>query len=136
MKKGLIILISMLISCNLLTAQDQSKEAKPKKVTEWDKTNHDFGEILLGKPMTAEFTFTNTGDTPVNISKVRSSCGCTVTKYTKEPVLPGETGFVKATYNAAKLGNFTKSVTVSFTNSKFMDQLWIRGKVIKKTVEQ
>jgi hypothetical protein len=52
--------------------------------------------------------FTNTGSTPLVISNVRGSCGCTVTDYTKEPIAPGKTGNVKATFNAAALAHSTK----------------------------
>ena len=64
----------------------------------WKMTTHNFGKIPQGKPVTIDFTYTNDGKTPLVISNVRGSCGCTVTKYTKEPIAPGKTGFVKATF--------------------------------------
>jgi hypothetical protein len=77
-------------------AGDPSSMAKFK----WEAKVHDFGKIDQGKPVTHEFLFTNAGSTPLVISNVRGSCGCTVTDYTKEPIAPGKTGFVKAIFNA------------------------------------
>ena len=97
----------------------------------WEKTTHNFGKIAQGKPVTIDFTFTNDGKTPLVISNVRGSCGCTVTKYTKEPIAPGKTGFVKATFNAAAMGAFTKSVRVTANVEGGNETLFIKGEVIK-----
>ena len=78
-----------------------------------------------------EFKFTNTGDAPLVISSVQASCGCTVAEYSKEPIAPGAQGFVKATYNAAKVGVFTKSVTVNANAENNVVQLVIKGEVVK-----
>ena len=65
-----------------VSAGDPSTMAKFK----WDETTHDFGKIDQGKPVSTEFVFTNTGTTPLVISNVKGSCGCTVTEYTKEAI--------------------------------------------------
>src|SRR5688572_4250802 len=70
----------------------------------WTSTTFDFGEIKANVPASHQFTFTNTGDSPLVIVSVQASCGCTVAEYTKTPIEPGQTGFIKATYNAAKVG--------------------------------
>jgi hypothetical protein len=95
----------------------------------WNVTAYDFGKIQLNKPVTHEFKFTNTGDAPLVISSVQASCGCTVAEYSKEPIAPGAQGFVKATYNAAKVGVFTKSVTVNANAEDNVVQLVIKGEV-------
>lgn len=73
---------------------------------------HDFGKVEQGKPVTHTFEFVNTGNQPVVISNAQASCGCTTPEWTKDPILPGKTGYVKATYNAAAMGQFNKPVTV------------------------
>jgi len=73
---------------------------------------HDFGKVEQGKPVTHTFEFINTGNQPVVISNAQASCGCTTPEWTKDPILPGKTGYVKATYNAAAMGQFNKPVTV------------------------
>ena len=97
----------------------------------WNRTVYDFGKIPLNKPVTNEFKFTNTGNAPLVISSVRASCGCTVTEYSKDPIAPGAEGFVKATYNAAKVGVFTKTVTVNANAEESVVQLTIKGEVIE-----
>lgn len=97
----------------------------------WTSTTYDFGRIKIGVPVTYEFNFTNHGDIPLVISSVQASCGCTVTAYSKDAIEPGAQGFVKATYNAAKAGQFTKSVTVNANTEESVVQLTIKGEVIE-----
>lgn len=78
----------------------------------WEKDTHEFGTIEQGKPISYEFTFTNTTNKDITLTNVKASCGCTATNYTKTAVKPGERGTVTATYNAAAGGAFHKTVTV------------------------
>jgi hypothetical protein len=82
-------------------------------VAQWDKLVNDFGDIAFNVPKTVEFTLTNAGKAPLIISSARASCGCTNLKYSQEPILPGKSSIVAATYNAAAQGIFTKTVTVT-----------------------
>src|SRR6186713_1768442 len=97
----------------------------------WIVTSHDFGKIKVNNPVTHEFRFTNSGDGPLVISSVQASCGCTVTDYSKDPIAPGSEGYVKATYNAARLGVFSKTVTVSANAAESVVQLTIKGEVVE-----
>src|SRR5688572_3257873 len=97
----------------------------------WIVTTYDFGKIKLNKPATHEFRFTNSGDTPLVISSVQASCGCTVTDYSKDPIAPGAEGYVKATYNAAKVGVFSKTVTVNANADDSVVLLTIKGEVVE-----
>jgi hypothetical protein len=97
----------------------------------WSSKVFDFGKISVGVPVTHEFSFTNTGSSTLVISSVQASCGCTVTSFTKDPIPSGGTGFVKATYNAAKVGQFTKTVTVNANTEESIVQLTIQGEVIE-----
>ena len=80
---------------------------------QWKTTSADLGEIPQGKPVTIDFEFTNTGKEDVIIANAQASCGCTVANYPKEPIAPGKSAKVTATYNAAAMGVFTKNVTVT-----------------------
>ena len=95
----------------------------------WENTTHNFGEIEKGTPVEHLFNFTNNGDVPLIISKVKASCGCTVANYTKVPIAPGEKGFVSARYNAAKVGVFSKTVTVSANTGDEVIVLTLKGEV-------
>lgn len=100
----------------------------------WEKTTHNFGKIDQGKPVSVEFTFKNTGKIPLVISNVKGSCGCTVTNYTKEPIAPGKSGNVKATFNAAAIGAFNKSVRVTANVEGGIETLFIKGEVKKQNL--
>ena len=97
---------------------------------QWKETTHDFGKIEQGTPVEYKFTFKNTGQIPLVISRVQASCGCTVTEYSKDPVAPGKEGFVKATYDAARTGTFNKSVRVTANIDGGSEMLRIKGEVV------
>jgi len=99
-------------------------------VAKWDKMVNDFGDIAFNIPKTAEFTLTNTGKEPLIISSARASCGCTNLKYASEPILPGKSTVVSATYNAANQGVFTKTVTVTTNADPNPVVLQIKGNVL------
>lgn len=74
---------------------------------------HDFGTVPEGPAAEYTFKFKNTGDQPINLKQVKASCGCTTPSWSKDPVLPGKTGEIKASYATQRRpGNFTKSITV------------------------
>jgi len=98
----------------------------------WDKTVSDFGEIEQGIPKEAEFKLTNEGKEPLLISAAKAGCGCTNLKYSQEPVLPGKSTIIAATYNAAAMGAFTKSITVTTNADPNPVMLMIKGTVIAK----
>lgn len=97
----------------------------------WTAKSHDFGKITVNSPVAHQFNFTNTGDVPLVISSVQASCGCTVANYTKDPIPAGGEGFVKATYNAATLGKFTKTVSVNANTEDGVVVLTITGEVVQ-----
>lgn len=96
----------------------------------FDKTTHNFGSFPEEKPIVScTFTFTNTGDGPLVIHQVVTSCGCTSPEYTKEPVMPGKKGTVKVTYNGTGKfpGHFKKSITLRTNAKTEMIRLYIEG---------
>jgi hypothetical protein len=98
-------------------------------VFETSALNHDFGKIKQGTPVTHEFIFTNKGKVPMVITNVAASCGCTTPDWTRDPIAPGGSGFIKATYNAAAPGAFNKTVTVTSNIENGFVQLFIKGEV-------
>ncbi len=94
---------------------------------------HDFGSFPeKGGKVTYDFSFTNTGNEPLIISNVRSTCGCTVPQYPKEPIAPGASGIIKATYNPqGRPGKFNKPIYVTTNASAERVSLRIKGVVIR-----
>ncbi|MEM8906911.1 MAG: DUF1573 domain-containing protein [Bacteroidota bacterium] len=97
----------------------------------WDTRQHDYGQIPQGIPAEAVFTLTNTGKEALLLTQVKGSCGCTATAHDQEPVLPGQSTTITATYNAKKAGAFTKSVKVTTNRSETPIVLQIKGEVVK-----
>jgi len=97
----------------------------------WNETEHDFGKIKKGVPVTTTFSYANVGKAPLSVSDVKASCGCTVPEYTKDVVAPGKSGTVKATFNAANVGTFLKSITVTSNVEGGPVILTIKGEVIE-----
>jgi hypothetical protein len=141
MKTLLFIAVILLAGFNQITAQTSTPatatQAKPAAnpngpKAKWDKIVNDFGEIPQGIPKEAEFKLTNDGKEPLIIQTAKAGCGCTNLKYSPEPVLPGKSTIISATYNAAAAGAFTKSITVTTNADPNAIMLLIKGTVIEK----
>lgn len=90
------------------------KEVAALPVLSFPDTAHDFGMIKEGEKVEHEFSFKNTGRSPLIIAGANASCGCTVPTFTHDPVPPGGTGTLKVTFSSAgKHGHVTKVVTVT-----------------------
>jgi hypothetical protein len=124
--------IKLLIFFTVLTLINQESIAQAKILLE--KTSHDFGQILEGDPATVEFSIKNEGTSPLIISKVQPACGCTTPDWTRDPIKPGEKGYIKASYGTSgRVGFFNKSITIySNDESGTTHTLSIRGNVVKK----
>ncbi|WP_084148843.1 DUF1573 domain-containing protein [Arenibacter latericius] len=105
MKKLVLVLFIGLLGFGL-TAQE--KKAKIKFKTDIV----DYGEIAKGSDGLRVFEFTNTGDAPLIISKVSSTCGCTIPKKPEAPILPGKTGEIQVKYDTNRVGPIRKAITV------------------------
>lgn len=134
MKTIATLMLSMLIGIQFIVAQDQAVPVKEKAYV-WNETTHDFGKIVLNDPAAVTFTVTNNSKEPILITSAHPSCGCTIAEYTKEPIKPGESGIVKATYNSAKVGAFTKTITVIINDTANPEMLTIKGEVEEKLTQ-
>lgn len=101
-----------------------------KGVMKFAQETHDFGKVEQGKPVTHVFEFKNTGTDPVVINDAQASCGCTKPNWTREPIMPGKTGSVSATFNAASAGPFNKAVTVTSNAEVGQVVLTLKGEVV------
>jgi hypothetical protein len=104
--------------------------ASAPEVISLKQTEHDFGKIPQGKPVTYVFTFTNTGSTPLKLDNVQASCGCTTPEWSKDEIAPGASSKITVGYNAAAEGPFTKPITITYNGSQ-TKQLTIKGEVWK-----
>ncbi len=122
MKKLVLVLFVGLLGFSL-TAQDKAAKIKFKTETV------DYGEIEKGADGIRIFEFTNTGDAPLIISKVSSSCGCTIPKKPEDPILPGKTGEIQVKYDTNRVGPIRKAITVISNADTPTKVLKIKGEI-------
>ena len=119
------------LSTDLVTSPKSATQTSNKQAAiKFEKEEHDFGTLLQGEVVSYSFHFTNTGNMPLIISEVGSSCGCTVGDYPREPIAPGKTGDIKVTYNSAGHHGFqSRFLTVMSNTNPAKTTLRIKGTV-------
>jgi hypothetical protein len=122
MKKAAVLLFLGLLTWGVSA---QEKVAKIEFKTE----TLDYGIIEKGSDGVRIFEFTNTGTAPLIISKVSSSCGCTIPKKPEEPIMPGETGEIQVKYDTNRPGPIRKAITVISNADTPTKILKIKGEV-------
>lgn len=110
----------------------QTVQAASKDSIVFEKLEHDYGTIAQGSDGNTEFKFTNKGKSPLVLSNVRASCGCTTPEWTKTPVNPGDKGVITVKYNTDLPGSFNKSITVTSNAANSSVMLRIKGNVTPK----
>jgi hypothetical protein len=122
-------LLFSLMAFTFVTAGFAQKKAAD--VAKLSTETYDFGKIKQSVPSTATFVVTNIGTEPLIIEQANPTCGCTISDYTKAPIAPGKTGYIKATYNAAALGPIHKTLTVKFAGVDEIKQITLAGEVLE-----
>ncbi|NLR92752.1 MULTISPECIES: DUF1573 domain-containing protein [Flammeovirga] len=124
MKKILFTLLFGLF-CFVVNAQ----EAKGPVITFAENT-YEFGDIHQGDVVEHTFKFTNSGDAPLVITNVTTTCGCTAPKWPKEPIAPGDEGQILVKFNSrGKRGVQNKPITV-YSNAKQTTRISITTNVL------
>ena len=146
MLKPVIAAVSLtifLMSCDVrtkdkvddMTAGQENKmeaTAAPTTVQLIDSV-YNFGKITEGEVVEYSYRFKNNGTTPLVVSNVSASCGCTVPEKPEAPVMPGETGFIKVKFNSdGRPGATHKTVTVLSNASPAFPELLLTGDVMPK----
>lgn len=107
------------------------KESEKMPEISFETKEHDFGKVISGEVVSYNFKFKNTGDADLVISKVSSSCGCTVPDYPGEPIKPGEEKYLEVTFESENRNGFqSKTVTVGANTQPSKTTLRIKAKVI------
>jgi len=123
MKNIILILFVGLLSLGAL-AQDKVAKIKFKTDT------IDYGTIEKGSDGVRVFEFTNTGDAPLIITEVKSTCGCTIPKKPDGPIMPGETGKIEVKYDTNRVNPIRKTITVTSNADTPTVALKIKGEVV------
>jgi hypothetical protein len=124
-KCSIIILFTAILSSSLWGQQS-------KPVIAFAEKEFNFGTFAEASgAVTHDFKFSNQGKAPLILSEVNASCGCTVTEWPREPILPGKSGVIKVTFDPLRQsGTFTKSIQISSNADVPSVTLVIRGVVI------
>jgi len=123
-----IFFVALLLSGFAVNAQTSA-------YIKFDKLVHDFGELTAGDRAEVDFKFTNTGDAPLVLSNVRSTCGCTVPTWPHEPILPGKSASIMVKYDSNRIGQINKQITVESNATNGPLYLKITGNIKKKPEE-
>ena len=122
--------ISFIITLFIITL---SVIAQPRLSS--NKETHNFGQIEWKHPVNVEYTITNTGDKPLVLTNVTTSCACSVASWTKTPIAPGEKGTVSATFDAKALGHFEKTVGIYSNAQPSLVYLKFVGEVVQEVTD-
>ena len=127
------ILLFLVFSCNEKVGKSTtsvSLETASYPVFDIKNDTFDFGKVQQNDIVNHDFTFTNTGSSPLIITSAKGSCGCTVADYPKNPILSGETATVTVIFDTAnKAGYQTKTITLSLNTIEKTKTLKLVGTI-------
>ena len=114
---------------NPLTADGEVDTTQMPKMI-FEKDVYDFGKIKQGEKVSYSYKFKNTGKSPLIISNATATCGCTIPKYSQEPLNPGEEGVIEVIFDSKnKTGLQNKTITVISNTIPNTKVLYLRGDV-------
>lgn len=113
----------LMAACNSKAAKDANQQTQDTTavstangqhpVMTFEKPTHNFGDITQGEKVEYSFKFTNTGNKDLLIMEATSTCGCTVPEWPKEPIKPGQSGYMKVIFDShGKEGYTEKAITI------------------------
>jgi len=134
MKKLITLLFIGFVSFSIKAQEVKATETTVDPnapVIEFETEIIDYGKIELKADGVRVFKFKNTGKSPLVISRVQSSCGCTVPKKPTEPIMPGASGEIEVKYDTKRSGGFSKTITVYSNATEPSKRVRIKGIVTK-----
>jgi hypothetical protein len=134
MKKILFILFIGLVAINA-----KAQEINPDSIVpifKFEEEVIDYGDIAQNADGERSFVFENVGKSPLIITQVKGSCGCTVPTKPEEPIMPGKTGVIKVKYATNRIGAFSKTITITSNASEPTKVVRVKGRVLEPTSEE
>lgn len=128
-KLGLLLSFFALVFAFQANAQSESGA-----VITFKEKSVDFGDIKQGDKVSHTFELTNSGSTPLIISNVAATCGCTVPSWPKEPIAPGKSAEIKVSFNSAgKMGKQNSVIRIYSNASEPIEKVSLISNVLPKT---
>jgi hypothetical protein len=113
------------------TGDETAVSSSDSAVIAFSEYVHDFGKVTAGEKVAYTFSFENKGNAPLVISQATTTCGCTVSKYSRKPVPPGGSGTIEVIFDSSgRNGQQSKIVTVRSNATKSLVLIRITGEVI------
>ena len=128
----LCFLLSLLSNSHVFFAQNT--DSQERTTVQWEPDTLFFGEIGEGMILLDSFQVTNTGEYPYIIRSVKASCDCTVLRFPKEPLQPGQTAVIRVEFDSAgKAGDALPGIVV-YDNSRpnMRHILYLSGYIIPR----
>ena len=117
-------------------AAQTTQPAGPTTVMSFDATEFNFGTVLEGEKVSHTYQFTNAGDEPLILSNAQGSCGCTVPKWPREPIPPGESANIVVEFNSqGKRGTRNQKVTITANTNPPQTFIYLKGEVTPADAE-
>lgn len=116
---------------NIEKAEQRDAQAVYFPKIQFDKTEYDFGQITNGTPVETVFTYTNTGKSPLVVTNIKSTCGCTVPQdWSKEPLMPGASSQFTVKFNGKGANKVSKTITLTTNTEKGTENVKISAFVV------
>lgn len=141
MKKIFLTSVTILILSGMLSVQNTNAQDNNvsllrtilEKIAalKWEQTNIDLGKIPQNVPVKINYNLTNSGNAPLVITNVQTSCGCTGANFPKESIAPGKSAVIGLTFNASSVGVFNKTATVFSNTNPGSMTLEFKGEVVE-----
>ena len=129
--KKLLIVAFVFVSTALWAQEAKQAEAKTGPTITFSEEKFEFGEIAQGEKVSYTFNFENTGTEPLIISNVKTTCGCTVPAWPKEPIAVGAKGKIDVVFNSrGKMGAQNKVITVQSNATNSQARVALVGNVL------
>lgn len=129
--KKISVLAILFLFIGIVSASAQWSSRGSCKIEEaivWNKTVHDFGQVKHNKPQKVVFELTNTCSIPILITKLKATCGCTATNYSRAPIMPNKKSQIEITFDAESKGVFNKTIYVYLNSETSEDTIELRVK--------
>ena len=132
MKKFALILFMGLLtfSGNAQEKVDEKKVDDNTPIFKFESEVVNYGDIARNSDGVKVLKFTNVGKSPIIITNVKGSCGCTVPTSPKEPIMPGEEGEIEIKYATNRIGPFSKTVTITSNAVRSNIVIPVKGRVL------
>lgn len=119
---------SKIQSDNVTAAAERDANSGKLPSIQFNETEHDFGSIPNGIPVKTVFKYKNTGSSPLVVSDIKSTCGCTVPSDWTREVMPNETGEFTVEFNGKGNGNqVSKTITMTTNTEKGSEAVVIKA---------